>query len=184
MPAHGYPTCVHMRCRIVSGMTACTVNLHDLEALTPLLGTEVALSDWLVMDQERVQRFADTTGDLQWIHIDADRATRDSPFHAPVAHGYLTLSLLPMWMQQCVHIDGLRLVVNYGLNRVRFPAPVPVGSRLRARFHLQALTPVEEAVQAQWQVRVEREFEDKPVCVADWLLRYYPQHNYGKTADG
>ncbi len=169
------PTYVRSCQRLGNDMNSKIINLHGVDALGSLLGTEVALSDWFVVEQGRVQRFADATGDLQWIHVDPDRATRESPFHAPVAHGYLTLSLLPMWMQQCVHIGGLRMGVNYGLNRVRFPAPVPVGSRLRCRFHLNAIDPINDGVQVQWNAQVEREGEAKPVCIAEWLLRYYPQ---------
>src|SRR5690349_7132301 len=144
-------------------MSPAIAHLRDVEALAELRGTEVAVSDWFAIEQDRVQQFADATCDLQWIHVDPERATRESPFHAPVAHGYLTLSLLPMWMQQCVHIDGLRMGVNYGLNRVRFPAPVPVGSRLRCRFHLVAIERIDDGVQAQWRAEVEREGEAKPV---------------------
>jgi acyl dehydratase len=160
-------------------MSSRIINVQGVEALAPLLGTEVAISDWFVIEQGHVQRFAEATGDLQWIHVDAERATRESPFQAPVAHGYLTLSLLPMWMQQCVHIDGLRMGVNYGLNRVRFPAPVPVGSRLRCHFHLHAIDRIDDGVQAQWNIQVEREGEAKPVCIAEWLLRYYPESSAG-----
>lgn len=146
---------------------------HADELLT-LVGSEVAVSDWIAIDTDRVQRFADATGDQQWIHLDAERAQRESPFGVAVAHGYLTLSLLPMWMQQCLHVDGLKFALNYGLNRVRFPAPVAVGSRLRCRFELKATKKIDGGYHTEWLARVETERGDKPVCVAECLMRYYP----------
>ncbi|MGA9027281.1 MAG: MaoC family dehydratase [Steroidobacteraceae bacterium] len=147
--------------------------IADLNELTGLVATEVAVSDWFGVDQDRVARFAEATNDRQWIHLDADRARRESPYRTTIAHGFLTLSLLPYFLEQTLRIDGLRLLVNYGLNRVRFPAPVPVGSRVRARVALAALEPIAGGAQLEWQVTVERENESKPACVASLLVRCY-----------
>ncbi|MCK9193012.1 MAG: MaoC family dehydratase [Nevskia sp.] len=147
--------------------------IENLAQLTALIGNEVAVSDWLGVEQDRIQQFADATDDQQWIHTDPARAQRESPFRTAIAHGYLTLSLLPHFMTQALRFNGVRMTVNYGLNRLRFPAPVPVGSRLRARFTLSAVEPVEGGQQATWLVTIEREGGDKPVCVAEALMRYY-----------
>jgi acyl dehydratase len=150
---------------------------NSIEELHNVLGQEVAVSDWLVVDQDRIDRFADATGDHQWIHVDPERA-RAGPFGTTVAHGFLTLSLLPLFTQQALAIHNTKLGVNYGLNRVRFPAPVPVDSRLRARFKLtgiEALPPMMGVPGAQvtWEVTIEREGSDKPVCVAESVSRRY-----------
>jgi acyl dehydratase len=145
--------------------------LADLAACT---GQEVAVSDWITITQQQVNLFAEATGDHQWIHVDPEKA-RTGPFGAPVAHGFLTLSLLPRFFESSFEILGSRLGVNYGLNKVRFTAPVPVGSRLRARMTLLATEPIANAgLQMTWQVTVEREGADKPVCVAESLVRRYP----------
>jgi acyl dehydratase len=137
-------------------------------------GQEVALSDWLTVTQEQVNLFAQATGDHQWIHIDVERA-RSGPFGAPIAHGFLTLSLIPQFFQQSLKVNQARMGVNYGLNKVRFPAPVPVGCRLRARLRLLEATPIDNhGYQFAWEVTVEREGSDKPVCVAESLSRQYP----------
>ena len=143
------------------------------EALRPHVGHEVATSDWLEVAQPRIDQFAEATGDQQWIHTDSERAARESPFGATVAHGFLTLSLLSHLFAQAVEIGGVRLAVNYGLNRVRFPSPVPAGSRVRAHFTLQALDAIEGGAQCVWLVTVEREGFDKPCCVAEWVVRLY-----------
>ena len=141
------------------------------------VGQEVAVTDWITITQEQVNQFAQATGDHQWIHVDPERA-RSGPFGAPIAHGFLTLSLIPRFFDQGITIDGARMGVNYGLNKVRFMAPVPVGSRLRARLMLQAVEPVApDGVQMNWLVTVEREGSEKPVCVAESLVR-----NYGAPA--
>jgi len=135
------------------------------------VGQDVAVTDWVTITQEQVNQFAEATGDHQWIHVDPERACQ-GPFGAPVAHGYLTLSLLAQFMQQAIAIDGAQMGVNYGLNKVRFPAPVPVGSRLRAHLKLLAAEPVPpDGLQLTWGVTVEREGSDKPVCVAESLSR-------------
>ena len=136
-------------------------------------GQEVAVTDWTTITQEQVNLFADATGDHQWIHVDPVRAAQ-GPFGAPIAHGFLSLSLLPLFFSQAVHIAGATMGVNYGLNKVRFPAPVPVGSRVRARVVVQAVDHVgPDSVQITWLVTVEREGGDKPVCVAESLSRSY-----------
>jgi acyl dehydratase len=146
----------------------------SLAELTPLVGQEVAVSDWVTITQERIDRFADATGDHQWIHVDVEKA-RAGPFGAPIAHGYLTLSLLPLFFQTAIELGGSRMAVNYGLNKVRFTAPVPVGSRLRGRLTLLANEPIDDGgVQMTWKVAVEREGSDRPVCVAESVARRYP----------
>lgn len=145
--------------------------------LQPLVGQELATSDWILIDQARIQRFADATDDQQWIHTDPPRAAA-GPFGTPIAHGFLTLSLLPIFFETGFRIAQTRMGLNYGLNKVRFPAPVPVGSRLRARLQLQSTEPLApDGLQMAWLVTVEREGSDKPVCVAESLSR-----NYGAPA--
>jgi acyl dehydratase len=145
-----------------------------LEELAACVGQEVAVSDWVTVTQEQVNRFADATGDHQWIHVDVERA-RAGPFGAPIAHGFLTLSLLPVFFDTAFEIRQGGMGVNYGLNKVRFTAPVPVGSRLRARMTLMSATPIEgNGLQMAWSVAIEREGSEKPVCVAEALVRRYP----------
>jgi acyl dehydratase len=146
--------------------------IATLEELKSLVGQEVAVSDWIEITQERVNRFADATGDHQWIHVDVERA-KAGPFGAPIAHGFLTLSLMPTFFESALSVPS-RLSVNYGLNKVRFTSPVPVGSRLRARMTLQACDPLpDDGAQLTWGVVVEREGSDKPACVAETLARRY-----------
>ncbi|MFJ3928085.1 MaoC family dehydratase [Streptomyces sp. NPDC090022] len=135
-------------------------------------GEPLGPSDWLEVDQKRIDLFADATGDHQWIHVDPERAA-SGPFGATIAHGYLTLSLLPSLVPQVMRVEGMRMGINYGTDKVRFPAPVPVGSRLRARAVITAVTEVGEGVQVAATVTVEREGGDKPVCVAETVSRYY-----------
>lgn len=145
-----------------------------LAELAACVGQEVAVSDWVTITQAQVNQFADATGDHQWIHVDPDRA-RSGPFGAPIAHGFLTLSLLPRFFESAFDVRGSSMGVNYGLNRVRFTAPVPVGSRLRARMTLLSAEPIAgDGLQMTWSVAVEREGSDKPVCVAESLVRRYP----------
>jgi acyl dehydratase len=145
-----------------------------LAELAACVGQEVAVSDWVTITQAQVNQFADATGDHQWIHVDPDRA-RAGPFGAPIAHGFLTLSLLPRFFESAFDVRGSSMGVNYGLNRVRFTAPVPVGSRLRARMTLLSAEPIAgDGLQMTWSVAVEREGSDKPVCVAESLVRRYP----------
>ena len=145
--------------------------LSDLAACT---GQEVAVSDWLTITQQQVNLFADATGDHQWIHVDPERAAAGL-FGGTIAHGFLTLSLLPKFFESSFEIVESRMGVNYGLNKVRFMAPVPVGSRLRARMKLLSAEPIEgNGLQMAWEVTVEREGAAKPVCVAESLVRRYP----------
>lgn len=147
---------------------------QTLSDLAACVGQEVAVSDWLTITQAQVNQFAEATGDHQWIHVDPEKA-KSGPFGGPIAHGFLTLSLLPKFFESSFSIVNSRMGVNYGLNKVRFTAPVPVGSRLRARMTLLASEPIDNGgVQMVWQVRVEREGADKPVCVAESLVRRYP----------
>jgi acyl dehydratase len=147
---------------------------RNLAELPALVGQEIAVSDWLTITQEQVNLFAQATGDHQWIHVDVERA-RAGPFGAPIAHGFLTLSLLPKFIESAISIENTRMGVNYGLNKVRFTSPVPVGSRLRARIRLLDCQPVDNGgMQMTWQVTVEREGSDKPACVAESLTRRYP----------
>ena len=147
--------------------------IESLSQLKELIGQEVAQSNWVEITQERVNQFAEATGDLQWIHIDVERSRRESPFGGTVAHGFLTLSLLPMLMADAISTPDVKMGVNYGLNKVRFPAPVPVGSRLRARLTLQAVEDIPGGAQMTWLVTMEREGSDKPVCVAESISRRY-----------
>ncbi|MBC7470628.1 MAG: MaoC family dehydratase [Ramlibacter sp.] len=147
---------------------------ENLSDLTALIGQEVAVSDWLTVTQKQVNLFAQATGDHQWIHVDVERATA-GPFGGPIAHGFLTLSLLPKFFESAMEIRNTGMGVNYGLNKVRFTSPVPVGSRLRGRMTLLACEPIaNDGMQLTWQVTVEREGSAKPVCVAESLSRRYP----------
>lgn len=147
--------------------------IENIAALSGWVGREVALSDWLLIDQERIQRFADATDDQQWIHTDPERARHESPYKATIAHGYLTLSLLPAIFASSVRIDEVAMTINYGLDRVRFPAPVLAGQRVRGRLALDRVEPIASGVQAHWSATVEVEHGDKPVCVAQMLARYF-----------
>ena len=147
---------------------------QTLAELAACVGQEVATSDWLTITQNQVNLFAEATGDHQWIHVDPEKAAA-GPFGGPIAHGFLTLSMIPKFFESSLHIVGSRMGVNYGLNKVRFTSPVPVGSRLRAHMKLLASTPIDNnGVQMTWEVTVEREGSDKPVCVAESLVRRYP----------
>ena len=143
-----------------------------LEEFGALIGQTVASSDWISIDQKRIDLFAEATGDHQWIHVDPVRAAA-GPFGSTIAHGFLTLSLLPQMGASAIDIGGVRMGVNYGLNKVRFPAPVPVGSRLRGHFKLTAFEPIEGGAQITMEVTMEREGSTKPVCVAESLSRRY-----------
>ncbi len=149
------------------------VTFGSLDELLALKGTEVVVSDWLEITQERVDRFAQATDDHQWIHVDPERARRESPFGAPIAHGFLTLSLLSKFINESIDFGPSRMGVNYGSNRVRFTDPVPVGSKLRARLKLAGVDPIKGGVQLTWDVTVEREGSAKPCLVAEWLSRRY-----------
>ena len=149
------------------------IRFENLDALEAATGTELAVSDWVEITQERVNQFADATGDHQWIHVDPERAKRESPFGGPIAHGYLTLSLLPKLMSDAIEIDGTRVSVNYGVNRVRFTDPVPVGSRVRARIGLAKFERIAGGAQLFWNVTIEREGAAKPAMIAETVSRRY-----------
>jgi acyl dehydratase len=148
--------------------------VENPHSLARFLGREIATTEWFLLTQDRIQQFAETTEDRQWIHIDRERAQRDSPYGATIAHGFFTLSLMSYFLQHAIQIgSGVTMSVNYGLNRVRFPSPVLAGSRIRARFTLQATKDIADAVEATFAVLIERENSDKPCCVAEWVIRYY-----------
>lgn len=147
---------------------------QTLAELAACVGQDVAVSDWLTITQEQINQFAEATGDRQWIHIDPERA-KAGPFGAPIAHGFLTLSLLPQFFAAALHVAQTRMGVNYGLNKVRFMSPVPVGSTLRACLFLVAAEPIDNnGMQMTWDVTIEREGVAKPVCVAQSISRSYP----------
>ena len=147
---------------------------QTIAELAACVGQIVAVSDWITITQQQVNLFAEATGDHQWIHVDPEKAAA-GPFGGPIAHGFLTLSLIPGFFESSFDIVGSRMGVNYGLNKVRFTAPVPVGSRLRASMKLLAAAPIDNAgMQMSWEVTVEREGSAKPVCIAESLVRHYP----------
>lgn len=138
------------------------------------MGREIAVTEWLPISQDRIQSFANVTEDNQWIHLNRERACRESPFGTTVAHGFLTLSLLSRFIKQAIDIrSGVRMSINYGLNRVRFPAPVRADSKIRAHFTLQSLKELPDSQEAVFLVKVESDGDDKPCCVAEWVIRYY-----------
>jgi acyl dehydratase len=152
----------------------------SLQELAGFVGQEV-VSGWLVVGQERIAQFAEATEDRQWIHLDPERARQESPLGTTIAHGFLTLSLSSHLLQQCVSLDGaVGMALNYGLDRVRFPSPVPAGSRVRGRFRLRSLEPVRGGWHAVWSANVEREGSDKPCLAAEWLVRYYESPASGR----
>ncbi|MFF4954067.1 MaoC family dehydratase [Streptomyces chattanoogensis] len=142
------------------------------DELRGAVGEELGPSDWLEIDQKRIDLFADATGDHQWIHVDQEKAAA-GPFGTTIAHGYLTLSLLPTLVPQLMRVDNVKMGINYGANKVRFPATVPVGSRLRATARIAEVAEVKGGVQLTTVVTVEREGGDKPVCVAESVSRFY-----------
>jgi acyl dehydratase len=144
----------------------------SVDALRDAIGKDLGYSDWITIDQARINQFADATGDHQWIHVDPERAAQ-GPFKTTIAHGYLTLSLLPVLTTGLVRVDGVRMGVNYGVNKVRFPAPVPVDSRVRARVEIVSVEDVGGGVQVTSRVTIERDGGDKPVCVAESVARFY-----------
>lgn len=153
-------------------MAALTVETP--EALKEFVGKEIGVSDWLVVTQDRIDRFAEATEDRQWIHVDPERAKRESPYESTIAHGFLTLSLISFFTRQVIEVrGGNRLVVNYGLNRVRFPSAVREGSRIRAHISLLGFKEFAEGHEAVFACSVECEGSEKPCCVAEWIVRYY-----------
>jgi acyl dehydratase len=146
----------------------------DVRTLRDRVGEEIAVGDWLEITQARIDQFADATGDRQWIHVDPARAAAESPFRTTIAHGFLTLSLLSTLIRDAIQFTGIRMAINYGLNKVRFVSPVPAGARVRARLAVGAVEDIGGAVQVTWSATVERAGSEKPACVAEWLVRYYP----------
>jgi len=146
----------------------------DVTTLRERVGQEVAASGWIEVTQARVNQFAEATGDHQWIHVDPARAAAELPSRTTIAHGFLTLSLVSTLLRDTVELTGLRMAINYGLNRVRFVSPVPTGARIRGRFTLSSVEETGGSLQALWHVTVERDGAEKPCLVAEWLVRYYP----------
>ena len=146
----------------------------NLDELRTLVGQEVAVSEWITVDQSRINLFAEATGDRQWIHLDTERARLQSPYGGTIAHGFLSLSLLSHLSSLAMEVGGCRMRINYGLNRVRFPAAVQAGARVRGHFTLQSIQDVEGSLQLVWAVTVEIEGEKKPAVYAEWLVRMYP----------
>lgn len=150
------------------------LQVESLQSLHELVGRELPLTEWLTMTQERIQQFADATQDRQWIHVDQERARKESPYGTTIAHGFLTLSLISFLMKDAIHIrSGVRLAVNYGSNRVRFPSPVRVEAKIRARFTLLSLKDLPDAIEAVFSAVIESEGAEKPCCVAETIVRYY-----------
>ncbi|MGH9712878.1 MAG: MaoC family dehydratase [Candidatus Acidiferrales bacterium] len=148
--------------------------LENLQSLKNFIGREIAVTDWLPVTQERIQKFAEATEDHQWIHLDRERAKKESPYGATIAHGFLTLSLLSYFMKQAIEIrGGIRMGINYGLNRVRFPSAVRAGSKIRARVGLQSCKELSDCMEAVFTMSIECEGWDKPCCIAEWIVRYY-----------
>lgn len=148
--------------------------ISSIEELKGLVGQEVGVTDWFEVTQSRINDFAEATEDRQWIHIDVERARAESPYKSTIAHGFLTLSLISHLAKQAVQMSGsFKMGINYGLNRVRFPAPVPSGARIRGRYSLQSLDEIDGGIQITWNVTIEVEGSQKPSLVAEWLVRQY-----------
>jgi acyl dehydratase len=144
------------------------------ETLKEYLGKEIGVSEWLTVTQERIAQFAEATEDRQWIHLDRERAERESPYGTTIAHGFLTLSLISRFMKDVIQVrGGVGMTVNYGLNRVRFPSPVRSGSKIRAKVVLQSFKELERGYETTFSVTIESEGAEKPCCVAESLIRYY-----------
>jgi acyl dehydratase len=142
--------------------------------LSAFLGREIAVTDWFTVTQDRIRQFAEVTEDRQWIHVDRERAQRESPYGTTIAHGFLTLSLVSHFMSQAIQIrSGVRMGINYGLNRVRFPSPVRADSQIRARVSLNSVKELPDAIEAAYAISVEGQDSKKPHCVAEWIVRYY-----------
>ena len=149
--------------------------ISDFSDLQQQLGKEIAVSDWFEMAQDRISQFAETTEDRQWIHLDAGRAAAESPYRTTIAHGFLTLSMVSALLRNAIKLPQQRMAINYGLNRVRFMAAVPSGSRIRGRFVPSEVKEIDGGYQVVWTITIEREGTDKPSCVAEWIIRYLPQ---------
>lgn len=156
-----------------------TTTVDTPAALLDLVGADLGTTDWVEVTQDRIGLFADATGDHQWIHVDVERATAESPFGGPIAHGYLTLSMVNLFLPELLQVDGASMGVNVGLEKVRFPSPVPAGARVRARGEIVAASEEKGGVQVVVRVTVEAEDDDggvsgKPACVADTVSRFFP----------
>ena len=150
------------------------VVLEDVRALKEFVGREIGVTGWLSLTQKRIEQFAEATEDRQWIHLDRERASRESPYGTTIAHGFLSLSLVSYFVREAIEIrGGVRMAVNYGLNRVRFPSPVRSDSKIRARIAVLTLKQLSDAVEVTFNVTIESENSDKPCCVAEWVVRYY-----------
>ena len=148
--------------------------LKNPQALKEMIGREIGVTEWFLITQERVHQFAETTEDRQWIHVDRERATQESPYGTTVAHGFLTLSLIGYFVKELIDIQGgVGFAVNYGLNRVRFPSPVPSDSKIRARIFLLAWKELADSIEVTFKVTIESDQSEKPSCVAEWIVRYY-----------
>lgn len=148
--------------------------LESLQDLKEYVGREIAVTGRLAVSQERINEFAEATGDRQWIHVDVERARRESPYGATIAHGFLSLSLMSQFLREAIELpSSVKQTINYGLNRVRFPAPVRAGEKIRARIRLQSLQELPDCSEALYEIAIESEGRDKPCCVAEWILRYY-----------
>ena len=151
-----------------------TLELKSPQSLKELVGKQIGVTEWLRVTQERIKKFAEATEDRQWIHMDRTRTVKESPYGTTIAHGFLTLSMISHLVRELIHFQShVRLTVNYGLNRVRFPAPVPVDSRTRGSIALLAFKSFSDSVEAIYGVTIEREKSEKPGCVAEWIVRYY-----------
>ena len=151
------------------------IDISNILALRYRIGEELAVSDWLEVTQDRINQFAGATGDHQWIHVDPSRAATQSPFKTTIAHGFLTLSLISTLARTSMTLPPLRLAINYGVNRVRFVTPVPAGARIRARFSPVAVEETGGGIQVTWKAVIECEHSEKASCVAEWVVRYYPE---------
>jgi acyl dehydratase len=150
------------------------IEFPDLASLTARVGQEIGVSAWIEITQDRINQFADATDDHQWIHVDAARAAVESPSKATIAHGFLTLSLLPVMLRRTIKLPAMRMSINYGTNKVRFITPLPVGSEIRGRFSLAAVKDTDDSgVQVIWNVTIERNGSEKPCAVVEWIARYY-----------
>jgi acyl dehydratase len=150
--------------------------IENLQSLKQWEGREFPATEWFTVKQDRIEKFSDATEDHQWIHVDPERAARESPFDGCIAHGFLTLSLLSHFLRQAVQVrSGVAMTINYGLNKVRFPAPVRAGSAVCARVSLLSVKESVEFVDATFLIHVEGQSSQNPCCVAEWLVRYYPR---------
>jgi len=153
-----------------------SLTVETPHSLADFVGREIAVTDWFTVTQERIGQFAEATEDRQWIHVDRERTQRESPFGTTIAHGFLTLSLASYFLKQAVEIRrGIRMGVNYGLNRVRFPSPVRAGSEIRARVTVESIEELPDSTQATFSIVVEPREAVKPCCVAEWIVRYYAE---------